>query len=164
MSEETTDLIQPKTEITTPIPEVVPRAKKKAGRPRKTSTPLKKHEIVAEAPLPKEEVKKGRANEWPTKKAIKIKIHKSNEEGEETVWQLGDAPVLRIRRGVEVIVPYDIKSLLDDAVVEVPRCHIVPGQPIQYYTEKVTRFEYSFFGEYPWEDYLAFLAEERKKK
>ena len=151
MSEETTEIKE------------VPKVKRKGGRPRKSTTPLKKNESIAEAPTPKEG-KRGSYNEWPTKKAIKIKIHKSNEEGDECCFQLGDSPMLRIRRGVDVIVPYDIKSILDDAVVDMPRCHMVPGQPIQYYTEKITRFEYSDFGERTWEDYLAFLAEEKKKK
>ena len=134
--------------------------KKKAGRPKNSTNKLKPTQAVAEGGTRRKEF----YNEWPTKKAIKIKIHKNLEEGDETIWQLGDSPILRIRRGVDVIVPWDVKSLLDDAVVEVPRCHMVPGQPIQYFTEKVTRFEYSFFGELPWEDYIAFREAEKKKK
>jgi len=138
------------------------KPKNKGGRPKKVvKEQLLKHEDI------KEEIKapvQGYKNEWPTKKAMRIKIHRNNEEGEECIFQLGDSPQLRIRRNVEVIVPYDLKSILDDAVVDVPRCSMEPGQPISYYTEKVTRFEYSFFGELPWQDYLDFRAAQKKLK
>jgi len=140
---------------------VVPKAKGKGGRPRKVTTKLKPNESLHEIVPPK--VKRSQFNEWPTRKACKIKIHKSTEEGDETIWQLGDSPILRIRRGVEVIVPWDIKGLLDDTVVDMPRCNMNTTPPT-YYTEKFTRFEYSFFGERTWEEYLEFKAGEAKKK
>jgi len=146
-------------EVEIKIP-VAPKAKAKGGRPRKVATKLKPHESLHEIAVPK---KATQFNEWPTKKACRIKIHKSTEEGDETIWQLGDSPILRIRRGVEVIVPYDIKSLLDDSVVDMPRCNMNTIPPT-HYVEKVTRFEYSYFGECTWEDYLAFKAGEAKKK
>jgi len=146
------------TEVKETKAPVAHKAKSKGGRPRKVTTKLKPHEAIHEIVAPK----RMNANEWPTKNACKIKIHKSTEEGDETIWQLGDSPILRIRRGVDVIVPFDIISLLDDSIVDMPRCNMNTTPPT-YYTEKFTRFEYSFFGERTWEEYLAFKAGEAKK-
>jgi hypothetical protein len=152
MSEET-------EEIKTPIKVVKKRGPKakKAVRPKVREIVDTFEDVPAQAaPTPPK-------NEWPTRKAMKIKIHNCNEEGNEVPFKLGDSPLLLIRRGVEVIVPYDIKSILDDAVVDMPRCHMIPGQNPIHYTEKVTRFEYSFFGEVPWEDYIKFRNAEKAK-
>jgi hypothetical protein len=140
--------------------EAVPTAKpkNKGGRPRKH---LPKGQNIVET----KPVKHFPVSNWPSGRAIKIKIHKNQEEGEESgPWKLGDCPGLLIRRGVEVIVPLEIKSLLDDAVVSMPRTRWEGGIPVSQYQENTTRFEYSYFGEVPFEDYIKFRDGEKLKK
>jgi hypothetical protein len=103
------------------------------------------------------------AQGWYSGKAVKIKIFAAEGEGEECVFKLGDSPFLRVRRGVEVIVPLEIISLLDDTVVDIPRTKWVNGKPIGEYIERVTRFPYTNLGEVPWSHYTTFRDQEKRK-
>lgn len=148
-----------------PIP--APKVKKKPGR--KPGQKLKPTQALNES-IPKIRKEAGldknckpiHRNEWPTRKAIEIMIHEKDGEGAECIFQLGDSPILRIRREYKVIVPYDIKGLLDDAVVDMPMCNMNVTPP-HYYTQKKTRFPYSFFGEKSWEEYIEFRNMEKAK-
>lgn len=158
MSEEVKDL--PETQ-----PTVKPR---KAGRPKKTALP-RKHKVLGTANLaedhprdnkrPQDAVNRG----WFSGRAAKIKIFGQEGEGEEVVLKLGDSPFLRVRRNVDLIVPWEIISVLDDSVVDIPRTRWFDGKPVGEYFERVTRFPYTFLGEVPWAEYVAFREGEKKK-
>lgn len=100
---------------------------------------------------------------WYSGKAVKIKIFSAEGEGEECVFKLGDSPFLRVRRGVEVIVPYEVISILDDTTVDIPRTRWVNGKPVGEYMERVTRFPYVNLGEVPWSHYVTFRDLEKRK-
>lgn len=100
---------------------------------------------------------------WFSGRACKIKIFQADGEGEEVVLKLGDSPFLRVRRGVELIVPWEIISVLDDSVVDIPRTRWFDGKPVGEYYERVTRFPYAFLGEVSWSEYTSFRDSERKK-
>ena len=147
-----------------------PVAKNKGGRPKRNAPKLKKEQSVAEI-VPVVPVAAGSApafpptkHEWPTKRAARIRIQRNVEEGEEIPFQLGDSPILYVRRNVEVVVPWDIIGLLNDMVVDMPRCTLEPHKKPVYWTEKVTRAEYSFLGEVPWQDYIDYRDAQRKLK
>lgn len=139
--------------------------KRKPGRPGK-----KVVDIEASAAIMVKEPKKSDLDRelhsrggWPTKRAVKLKIYQDPEQGYTAgPFKLGDAYPIWIRRGVEVIVPYDVISILDDCVVDMPKCDMSVLPP-RYYTEKETRFQYAVIAEVPWEEYEKYRAEEAKK-
>ena len=147
-----------------------PKPKRKYTRkPKKVSLP-KKVEVLGESNLAEDHPKDNKkpaadavAKGWLSGRAAKIKIFNAEGEGEEVVIKLGDSPFLRVRRGVELIVPWEVISVLDDSVVDVPRTKWVDGKPVGEYFERVTRFPYTFLGEVPWADYVAFREGEKKK-
>lgn len=109
--------------------------------------------------LPADAIAKG----WYSGRAAKIKLFAAEGEAEEVVFKLGDSPFLRVRRGVELVVPWEAISILDDSVVDIPRTKWRDGKPIGEFIERVTRFPYTFLGEVPWSDYVSFREGEKKK-
>ena len=149
---------------------VEPKPKRKYTRKPKKTTPPRKSAVLGESNLVEDHPKDNRkpapdavAKGWLSGRAAKIKIFNAEGEGEEVVIKLGDSPFLRVRRGVELIVPWEVISVLDDSVVDVPRTKWVDGKPVGEYFERVTRFPYTFLGEVPWADYVAFREGEKKK-
>lgn len=99
---------------------------------------------------------------WPTNKAFKCKIYgDTNELGSTVSFQLGDSTKIFAVRGVEVVLPWDCKTLMDDAVVEKPICRWKNGIP-EMGSELFSRFKYEFIKECTWEEYEAFRAEQNK--
>lgn len=153
------------------LPETTLKAKPVKGRrPKKTSLP-RKHTVLGESvlaedhprdnkkPVAQDAINRG----WLSGRAAKIKIFGQEGEGEEVVLKLGDSPFLRVRRNVELIVPWEVISVLDDSVVDIPRTRWFDGKPVGEYFERVTRFPYTFLGEVPWSDYVSFREGEKKK-
>ena len=147
---------------------VVP--KKKPGRPKKNPLAPPKsvlgNALIAEdhpADVPKKKPQDAINKGWFSGRAVKIRIFGQDGEGEEVVVKLGDSPFLRIRRNMEVIVPFEVLSVLDDSVVDMPRTRWYNGKPVGEYIEKITRFPYANMGEVPWSEYVAFREGERKK-
>lgn len=156
------------SEETNPV-EATPVKPKRGRKPKKTVIP-RKRSVLQEANLiedhprdnkkpAQDAVNKG----WFSGRACKIKIFGNEGEGEEVVFKLGDSPFLRVRRNVELIVPWEIISVLDDSVVDIPRTRWFDGKPVGEYYEKVTRFPYTFLGEVPWSEYVSFREGEKKK-
>ena len=99
---------------------------------------------------------------WPTNKAFKCKIYgDTNELGSTVSFQLGDSTKIYAVRGTEVVLPWDCKTLMDDAVVEKPICRWKNGVP-ELGVELYSRFKYEFIKECTWEEYEAFRAEQNK--
>lgn len=148
---------------------MVETIKKRGGRPRKIKPEVITPEMIDKsagiAEVPQEKGKKAvpRTSGWPTPRAVKIKIFTDPENGFSAgPFKLGDSQALYIRRGVEVIVPWDVLSILDDCVVQMPKCDMSVLPP-RYYEEPETRFQYANLGEVPWEEFEKFRAEEAKK-
>jgi len=156
------------SEETNPV-EATPVKPKRGRKPKKQVLP-RKRSILQEANLIEDhpvDVKKApsdaTARGWYSGRACKIKIFGAEGEGEEVVMKLGDSPFLRVRRGVDLIVPWEVISILDDSVVDIPRTKWFDGKPVGEYFEKVTRFPYTFLGEVPWSEYVSFREVEKKK-
>jgi len=98
---------------------------------------------------------------WTSGRAFKCVIHGNpNEMGQEVPFQLGDSTKITVLRGKEVVLPWEVKSILDDTIVDMPKTEWKNGKPVRQYTEKFTRYPYVFMGEVPWEEYEAFRAEQ----
>lgn len=96
---------------------------------------------------------------WPTRKAFRCKIHgDQNQLGHVVPFQLGDSTKIQVLRGVEVILPWDCKGIMDDAVVDMPVCRWKGAIP-EMSSEKYSRIPYSFMGECTWEEYESYRAE-----
>jgi hypothetical protein len=136
-----------------------PIHKNKGGRPRKA---LKPKEVILEV---EQSAKKSKRNlrGWVTEKAAEITLVSTPEEGETCVFKLGDSPMLSVRRGCKLVVPYDVISLLEDSKVKIPMTKWESGKPVGEYEVLHTRFPYIFHGEKTWDEYEAFLADQRKK-
>jgi len=99
---------------------------------------------------------------WESGRAFKCIVHgNTTEMGQEIPFQLGDSTKITILRGKEVILPWEIKSILDDTIVDMPKTEWKNGRPVRQYTEKFTRYPYVFMGEVPWEEYEAFRASQK---
>lgn len=153
----------PQEEAQSHAPKPAVKRGRKAGKPKKVA-PLAKGQAIAVHEDSKAKVDQTAVNKgYPSGRAVKIKVFQAEGEGEEVILKFGDAPFLRIRRGVEVIVPFEIISVLDDTVVQIPRTKWVDGKPVGEFYETVTRFPYTNLGEVAWSEYMKFVEGEKKK-
>lgn len=109
---------------------------------------------------------------WITPKAARIQVHLMPEDGytKENGYtvsvKLGDCPQLHFRRGVEVIVPVDVLSVLDDSEVEYPAEGVIEsakGEEKMRGTVKKSRFPYTLYEILPWEAWLKYREEQKGK-
>lgn len=138
-----------------------PNAPKKRGRPKK------------EAPLPAVVENKPGERLYPSNlnkrgfsgECVRVKINRNPHEagfGHLVTPTCGELPKYGFRVNVPVVMPIELFNSLSDTAVEV----LSPGTcgPDEArQTETIVRIPYQYLGSATWEDFEAFLAENRPK-
>lgn len=140
-----------------------PNAPKKRGRPKK------------EAPLPAvvEESRPSSDRLYPkgvnrrgfNGECVRVKINRNPHEagfGNLVVPSCGELPKFGFRVNVPVVMPIELFNTLRDTAVEIPSSGTCGPDDVRQ-TETVVRIPYQYLGSATWEDFEAFLAENRPK-